>query len=148
VVRQLRLIRESLTALKFCGNTPIGPVGQTIDGRLTVRLFPGNAIDGMLFKNITAEAHMRAGVTTESFDKELHYQAEDAATSYLMNASFMYCAAKMLVLPKGWAGSDAFVQVLQEKCAKVAPRPAYYPGAADRWLKLTTGRARMRASHV
>jgi hypothetical protein len=46
-VRQLRLIRESLAALKYSGNTPIGPVGRTIDGRLSVRLFPGNAIDGM-----------------------------------------------------------------------------------------------------
>jgi hypothetical protein len=63
VVRQLRLIRESLAALQHSGNTPIGPVGRTIDGRLSVRLFPGNAIDGMLFKNITAEAHMLAGVT-------------------------------------------------------------------------------------
>jgi acyl-CoA reductase-like NAD-dependent aldehyde dehydrogenase len=293
VVRQLRLIRESLAALKHSGNTPIGPVGRTIDGRLSVRLFPGNAIDGMLFKNITAEVHMQADVTVESLgrerarfyrqpdhdgrvvlvlgagniaaiapmdvitkmfnegkvvllkmnpvnaylgsyieeafaeairqnflavvyggadegrylvyhrdidevhitgsdkthdnivwgpagperetrmqrhepllkkpvtselgnvspfivvpgpysDKELRYQAEDAATSYLMNASFMCCSAKMLVLPKGWAGSDVFIQALQEVCAKVPPRQAYYPGAEDRWLKLTTGRAQVK----
>jgi hypothetical protein len=66
VVRQLRLIRESLAGLKHSGNTPVGPVGRTIDDRLSVRLFPGNAIDGMLFKNITAEVHMQAGVTVES----------------------------------------------------------------------------------
>jgi acyl-CoA reductase-like NAD-dependent aldehyde dehydrogenase len=293
VVRQLRLIRESLAALKHSGNTPIGPVGRTIDGRLSVRLFPGNAIDGMLFKNITVEVHMQTGVTVESLqhdrahfykqpdhdgrvvlvlgagniaaippmdvitkmfnegkvvllkmnpvnaylgpyieeafaeaikqnflavvyggadegrylvyhgdidevhitgsdkthdnivwgppgperetrmqrhepllkkpltselgnvspfivvpgpysDKELRYQAEDAATSFLMNASFLCCAAKMLVLPKGWAGSDVFIQALQGVCAKVAPRQAYYPGAEDRWLKLTTGRAQIK----
>jgi hypothetical protein len=63
VVRQLRLIRESLAALKHSGNAPIGPVGRTTDGRLSVRLFPGNAIDGVLFKNITAEVHMQASVT-------------------------------------------------------------------------------------
>jgi acyl-CoA reductase-like NAD-dependent aldehyde dehydrogenase len=293
VVRQLRLIRESLAALKHSGDTPIGPVGRSIDGRLSVRLFPGNAIDGMLFKNITAEVRMQAGVTEESLRrdrarfyrqpdhdgrvvlvlgagniaaiapmdvitkmfnegkvvllkmnpvnaylgpyieeafaeairqkflavvyggadegrhlvyhrdidevhitgsdkthdnivwgppgperqtrmqrhepllkkpitselgnvspfivvpgpysaKELRYQAEDAATSYLMNASFMCCAAKMLVLPKDWAGSDVFVQALQETCAKVPPRQAYYPGAEDRWRKLTTGRAQVK----
>src|SRR3984957_12115247 len=259
VVRQLRLIREALAALKHSGNTPIGPVGRTIDGRLSVRLFPGNAIDGMLFKNITAEAHMLAGVTAESLERdrarfyrqpdhdgrvvlvlgagniaaiapmdvitkmfnegkvvllkmnpvnaylgpyieeafagairqnflavvyggadegrylvyhrdidevhitgsdkthdnivwgppgpdremrmqrhdpllkkpisselgnvspvilvpgpystgELRYQAEDTATSFLMNASFMCCAAKVLVLPAGWAGSNAFAE--------------------------------------
>src|SRR3984885_9730562 len=292
VVRQLRLIRQSLDALKHSGNTLIGPVGRSTDGRLSVRLFPGNAIDGMLFKNITAEVRMQAGVTEESLRrdrarfyrqpdhdgrlvlvlgagniaaiapmdvitkmfnegkavllkmnpvnaylgpyieeafaeaikqnflavvyggadegrylvyhrdidevhitgsdkthdnivwgppgpdrqkrmqshepqlkkpitselgnvspfivvpgpysaKELCYQAEDAATSYLMNASFMCCAAKMLVLPKGWAGSDVFVQALQKTCAKVPPRQAYYPGAEDRWRKLTTGRAQV-----
>jgi acyl-CoA reductase-like NAD-dependent aldehyde dehydrogenase len=293
VVRQLRLIRESLAALKHSGDTPIGPVGRTIDGRLSVRLFPGNAIDGMLFKNITAEVHMQAGVTVESVerdrarfykqrdhdgrvvlvlgagniaaippmdiitkmfnegkvillkmnpvnaylgpyieeafaeaikqnflavvyggaeegrylvyhrdidevhitgsdkthdtivwgpagperearmqrhepllkkpitaelgnvspfivvpgpysDKQLRYQAEDAATSFLINASFLCCAAKMLVLPKDWAGSDVFIQALQEVCAKVPPRQAYYPGAEDRWRKLTTGRAQVK----
>src|SRR5450631_569499 len=70
VVRQLRLIRESLAALKHSGNTPVGPVGRTLDGRLLVRLFPGNAVDGVLFKNITAEVHMQAGVTVESLGRE------------------------------------------------------------------------------
>src|SRR6204780_1035016 len=293
VVRQLRLTRESLAALKESGDTPIGPVGRTIDGRLSVRLFPGNAIDGILFKNITAQVHMQAGVTVESLrrdrarfyrqpnqdgrvvlvlgagniaaiapmdvitkmfnegkvvvlkmnpvnaylgpyieeafaeaikhnflavvyggaeegrylvyhrdidevhitgsdkthdtivwgpagperearmqrhepllkkpitaelgnvspfivvpgpysDKQLRYQAEDAATSFLINASFLCCAAKMLVMPKGWAGSDVFIQALQGGCAKGAPRQAYYPGAEDRWLKLTTGRAQIK----
>jgi hypothetical protein len=293
VVRQLRLIRESLAALKHSGNTPVGPVGRTFDDRLSVRLFPGNAIDGMLFKNITAEVHMRAGVTVESLkhdrarfykqpdhdgrvvlvlgagniaaiapmdvitkmfnegkvvllkmnpvnaylgpyieqafaeaikqsflsvvyggaeegrylvyhrdidevhitgsdktydnivwgpegperemrrqrhepllkkpitselgnvspfiivpgpysEKELQYQAEDTAASYLINASFLCCAAKMLVLPKDWAGSDAFMQALQETCAKVPRRQAYYPGAEDRWRKLTSGRSRIK----
>jgi hypothetical protein len=50
----------------------------------------------------------------------------------------------MLVLPKDWAGSDVFVQTLQETCAKVPPRQAFYPGAEDRWRKLTTGRARVK----
>jgi acyl-CoA reductase-like NAD-dependent aldehyde dehydrogenase len=293
VVRQLRLIRDSLAALKRSGNTRIGPVGRTLDGRLSVGLFPGNAIDGMLFKNITAEAHMQTGVTVESLehdrarfyrqpdhdgrvvlvlgagniaaiapmdvitkmfnegkvvllkmnpvnaylgpyledafaeairqdfldvvyggadegrylvyhpgldevhitgsdrtydnivwgppgperearmqrhdpllkkpitselgnvspvilvpgpysDRELRYQAEDAATSFLMNASFMCCSAKMLVLPKGWAGSDAFMQALQQVCARVPPRQAYYPGAQDRWDQLTSGRAQVK----
>jgi acyl-CoA reductase-like NAD-dependent aldehyde dehydrogenase len=293
VVRQLRLIRESLAALKRSGNTPIGPVARTVDGRLTVRLFPGNAIDRVLFKGITAEVRMRAGVTEESLERdrarfyrqpdhdgrvllvlgagniaaiapmdvitkmfnegkavllkmnsvnaylgpyieeafagairqnflavlyggadegrylvyhrdidevhitgsdkthddivwgppgperemrmqrkepllkkpitselgnvspvilvpgpysvgELRYQAEDTATSFLMNASFMCCAAKMLVLPEGWPGSDAFVAGMRETCVKVPPRRAYYPGAEDRWVKLTAGRERIQ----
>jgi len=79
VVRQLRLIRESLAALKHSGDTPIGSVGRTIDGRLSVRLFPGNAIDGMLFKNVSAEVHMQAGVTEESLrcDSARFYRQPD-----------------------------------------------------------------------
>jgi acyl-CoA reductase-like NAD-dependent aldehyde dehydrogenase len=293
VVRQLRLIRESLTALKRRGNTLIGRAAHTIDNQLTVRLFPGNAIDRMLFKGITAEVRMQPGVTEESLERDrarfyrqpdhngrvllvlgagniaaiapmdvitkifnegkavllkmnpvnaylgpyieeafaeaigqhflavvyggadegrylvyhrgidevhitgsdkthddivwgppgperemrmqrrepllkkpitselgnispvivvpgrysagqLRYQAEDAATSFLMNASFMCCAAKILVLPAGWAGSDAFVEGMRETCVKVPPRRAYYPGAEDRWVKLTAGRERIQ----
>src|SRR3979411_1675925 len=63
VVRQLRLIREALRALKRSGNTPIGPIARTVDGRLSVRVFPGNAIDGLLFRNISVDVHMQAGVS-------------------------------------------------------------------------------------
>jgi aldehyde dehydrogenase (NAD(P)+) len=62
----------------------------------------------------------------------------------MMNASFMCCAAKVLVLPAGWAGSDVFAESMREICAKVAPRRAYYPGAEDRWVKLTGGRTRIQ----
>jgi aldehyde dehydrogenase (NAD(P)+) len=36
------------------------------------------------------------------------------------------------------------MQALQETCAKVPPRQAYYPGAEDRWRKLTTDRAQIK----
>ena len=44
-----------------------------------MRLFPGNAIDGMLFKNITADVHMQAGVTEESLrrDRARFYRQPD-----------------------------------------------------------------------
>src|SRR3954449_9906671 len=38
VVRQLRLIRQSLLALKHTGNTPIGQVGRTVDQRIAVQV--------------------------------------------------------------------------------------------------------------
>ena len=293
VVHQLRLLRESLLALKRLGNTPVGPVARALDGRLTVRQFPGNEIDRMLFKGITADVRMLTGVTEESLERdrarfykqpdhdgrvqlvlgagniaaiapmdvitkmfnegkavvlkmnpvnaylgpyieeafagairqnflalvyggadegrylvyhrdidevhitgsdkthdnivwgppgperemrmqrhdpllkkpisselgnvspvilvpgpystgELRFQAEDTATSFLMNASFMCCAAKVLVLPAGWAGSDAFAEGIRDACGKVVPRRAYYPGAEDRWTKLTAGRERIQ----
>ena len=65
VVRHLRLLRESLEALRRTGNTPIGKVGRTADGRLTVGVFPSSAIDGMLFNGVRAEVHLQPGVTEE-----------------------------------------------------------------------------------
>lgn len=293
VVRQLRLIREALAALKRSGNTPIGPLGKTIDGRLSVRLYPGNAIDGLLFKDWTIDVHMQPGVTEQKLessragfykqpqrddrvvlvlgagniaaigpmdvatlmfnegkvcllkmnpvnayigpyieeafaeaikqnflavvyggaeegrylvyhrdidevhitgsdkthdnivwgppglerearmqrhdpllkkpitselgnvspvivvpgpysDKELRFQAEDAASYLIMNASFFCNAAKMLVLPAAWNSSDTFVKGMQDVCAAVPPRQAYYPGAEDRWRTLTAGRKQVK----
>ncbi|MGH7510237.1 MAG: aldehyde dehydrogenase family protein [Gemmatimonadales bacterium] len=68
VVRQLRLVTESLRAIQRTGNTPIGRVGQTSDGRLMVSVFPTNKIDGVLFSGITVDMHLQSGVS----EKELH----------------------------------------------------------------------------
>lgn len=293
VVRQLRLIRESLAALKYSGNTPIGRVGRTQDNRLLVRMFPGNAIDGLLFKDWSIDVHMQPGVTEEKLassragfykrpkhdgrvvlvlgagniaaipamdiitmmfnegkvcllkmnpvnayigpyieeafaeaikqnflavvyggaeegrylvyhrdidevhitgsdkthdaivwgppglereermrrndpllkkpitselgnvspvivvpgpysEKELRFQAEDAASYFVMNASFMCCAAKMIVAPKDWDGSNTFLRGIEDVCAAVPPRHAYYPGAEDRWQTLTAGREQVK----
>ena len=66
IVRQLRLIRESLQAIQKTGNTPIGKVSHTTEGRLAVNVFPNNAIDGMLFKDITVDVHILPHVTEAS----------------------------------------------------------------------------------
>ena len=63
VIRQLRLIIEALAALQRTGNTPVGPVSRAADGRLTVRVFPANAIDGVLFTGITVDVRMQAGIS-------------------------------------------------------------------------------------
>jgi aldehyde dehydrogenase (NAD(P)+) len=69
------------------------------------------------------------------------FQAEAVAAAFTMNASFFCNAAKMMVMPKGWAGSDKFMQAIQKVCASVETRQAYYPGAKDRWQALAQGRA-------
>jgi hypothetical protein len=68
VVRHLRLVTESLQAIQRTGTTPVGRIGTDADGRLTVRVFPANRIDGVLFSGITVDVHMLAGVTEESLD--------------------------------------------------------------------------------
>jgi aldehyde dehydrogenase (NAD(P)+) len=287
VVRQLRLLRESLQALVIQGNTPIGQVGKTVDGNLAVRVFPNNAIDGMLFKDVTVDVYMQPGVTLEQLEAErahfykkpdhtgrvvlvlgagniaaigmmdvltkmfnegkvcllkmnpvnaylgpyierafvsavqagflaivyggemegryltyhagideihltgserthdaivwgpagaqreermrrgdpllkkpitselgnispvivvpgpystaaLRFQAQAVASAMTMNASFLCNSAKILVTPKGWKVD--FMQQVQEECASIEPRHAYYPGAVTHWRDLIKGR--------
>ena len=288
VVRQLRLVRESLQAISSTGNTRIGKVKRTLAGNLAVQVYPNNAIDGILFKDITVDVYMQPNVTEQSLDadrasfykkphqgkvalvlgagniasigimdvltkmfnegkvcilkmnpvnaylgpfieeafktvidqqflavvyggaevgrhlvyhpkidevhltgsdktydqivwgnngqeaderraqnqpllrkpitaelgnvtpiiivpgpytdKEIRFQAEQIATAFTMNASFMCCTAKVLVMPKNWDGSVKFIKALQEVCAEIPLRAAYYPGAEDRWQAIVTNR--------
>ena len=293
IVRQLRLIRESLDAIQKSGNTPIGKVSRNVAGNISVKVFPNNAIDGMLFKDNTVEVHMLPHVSEDTLEaerasfykkpnhpgrvvavlgagniaaigvmdvitkmfnegkvcilkmnpvnaylgpfieeafkeainhkflaviyggveqgsylvnhpkvnevhltgshkthdqivwgppgddkivrlfrndpylkktitselgnispviivpgpytnKEIAFQAEAIASAMTMNASFFCNAAKMLVTPKGWDGSRQFLQAIQDVCAKVEPRQAYYPGASDRWQALTQHRKNLK----
>lgn len=68
VVRQLRLIRQSLLSLKHTGNTPIGQVGRSADQRLAVQVFPAGTIDGTLFMGIRVDVHLQSGVTAEEMN--------------------------------------------------------------------------------
>lgn len=79
------------------------------------------------------------------YDKdELWFQARSVASQVTNNASFNCNAAKMLVLPRGWAQRDVFLGMLEKALGAVPPRPAYYPGAAERWQRLTAGREGVR----
>jgi aldehyde dehydrogenase (NAD(P)+) len=62
-VRAFRLAIESLESLKRTGHTPVGKIGHTRDGRLSVRVFPSNPIDGMLFSKVTVDVHLASGIT-------------------------------------------------------------------------------------
>jgi aldehyde dehydrogenase (NAD(P)+) len=295
-VRQLRLIIESLHTIRKTGNTHIGKVSRTEAGNLAVNVFPSNAIDGMLFKDVTVDVYMQSHVTEKSLEasrasfykqsqnennhknhhgkvvlilgagniaaigvmdvltkmfnegkvcllkmnpvnaylgpfieeafktaidkhylavayggaevgrhlvyhpdideihltgsdktydqivwgsagpeqlarrkdqepllkkpitselgnispiiivpgpyteKEIKFQADAIAAAFTMNASFLCNAAKMMVMPKGWAGCGQFMRAIQNECESISPRQAYYPGAEDRWHALIQGR--------
>src|SRR5213593_910738 len=64
-VRHLRLVQESLRALQRRGNTPVGAVSRTIDGKLAVQVFPANRIDGVLFNGARVDVHLRPGITED-----------------------------------------------------------------------------------
>ncbi len=67
-LRFLRQVVRSLVMLERNGNTPVGPTGETEDGRLTVRVFPANRLDALLFMGISGDVHFEAGVD----EAELH----------------------------------------------------------------------------
>lgn len=68
IVRQLRLICKSLESIEKDGNTPIGKVTPNLSGNLSVNIFPNNAIDGLLFKDVTVDVHMQAHVSEKSLE--------------------------------------------------------------------------------
>ncbi|HJR49829.1 MAG TPA: hypothetical protein VJ794_01915, partial [Gemmatimonadales bacterium] len=104
VIRQLRLVAESLASLHRTGNTPIGRLGRTEDDRLAVRVFPANRIDGVLFAGVTVDVRMRAGMT----EAELHAsrascyrgQRHDGRTVLILGAGNLTSIPAMDVVTK------------------------------------------------
>lgn len=70
-------------------------------------------------------------------DTELAAIGESIAGMVTQNASFNCVSAKMLVLPRGWEGSERLIGYISSVLAQVAPRYAYYPGARERYQALT-----------
>ena len=65
--------------------------------------------------------------------KDMDAQARHVAGMVSHNSSFNCNAAKVLLLPSGWALKDQFVQKVRETLAFTPSRKAYYPGAKDRY---------------
>ena len=72
--------------------------------------------------------------------RELAYQADSVAGMVTHNASFNCIAGKMLVLPRGWPHRQRFLDLVLAAMALTPPRRAWYPGAAERYERLTRGR--------
>lgn len=70
-------------------------------------------------------------------DRELTALARGIAGMVVQNASFNCNAAKMLVTPRGFGQREALLSKLKAQLAAIAPRRAYYPGAAQRYAALT-----------
>jgi aldehyde dehydrogenase (NAD(P)+) len=67
VIRNLRLLAQSLKDIGRAGAPWIEPswIRTLPDGRVAVRVYPLNALDGMLLPKHAAEVHMHPGVTSE-----------------------------------------------------------------------------------
>ena len=65
-------------------------------------------------------------------DADIRFQAEHVASQKLVNGGFNCIAAQVLVLPQAWARSAELLDSLRAVVRSLPPRPAYYPGAAER----------------
>jgi acyl-CoA reductase-like NAD-dependent aldehyde dehydrogenase len=103
--------------------------------------------DRRLSKPITAELGCVSPVLVVPgpYDRgELAFQSEAIAGAVTANVSFLCNAAKVVVSPRRWAARQALLDGIERVLAATAPRSAYYPGAAERWQRLTRGRRDVR----
>ncbi len=62
VLRQCRLLIETLSALQRRRPPTLGELGRTVDGRLSAEVYPGSVLDSFLMPSTRAEVHIRAGI--------------------------------------------------------------------------------------
>jgi acyl-CoA reductase-like NAD-dependent aldehyde dehydrogenase len=118
-----------------------GPPGEERERRMA-----GN--EPLLGKSITSELGNVSPVIIMPgpySDKQLRFMAEDIAGYFTMNSSFLCCAAKLIVVPKGWEKRALFIDILADILQGVPLRKAYYPGAAERFETFTAGRTNIRS---
>lgn len=69
--------------------------------------------------------------------RQLNSQAQHVAASITNNASFNCLATKLIVTSKNWAQRERFLQLVQHHLAETPLRPAYYPGAVERYQRFS-----------
>jgi len=90
----------------------------------------------ILTKRITSELGNVSPVIVvpgEWKERDLRFQAEHIATQMMQNGGFNCIAAKVIVLHRDWAQKQEFLDHLRGVLGSLPSRPAYYPGAVERW---------------
>jgi hypothetical protein len=64
---------------------------------------------------------------------DIRFHAENVATQITQNGGFNCNAAKVLVTHASWPQRDHFLDELRRVLQSLTPRPAYYPGAEERY---------------
>jgi aldehyde dehydrogenase (NAD(P)+) len=65
-------------------------------------------------------------------DADIRFQAENIATMKLHNSGHNCVATQVLVLPDRWDRSERLLEAVRQVMRSLPPRPAYYPGSAER----------------
>lgn len=146
VVRHLRLVAESLDALRHRGNTPVGPVARTADGRLSVGVFPTNRIDGALFAGVIAEVHLAAGIDEPAMsrDRAGFYKAPHGGRTVLvLGAGNVNAIPVMDVITKMYNGGNVCLLKMHPVNAYLGPliEEAFAEVIAEGFLTVAYGGA-------
>ena len=72
-------------------------------------------------------------------EHELRFMSRNVVSMVFNNGSFNCNAAKMLVTAANWPQRTQFLDLVAKALAEAPNRKAYYPGAFDRYRKLTEG---------
>ena len=65
--------------------------------------------------------------------RELRFQAENIATMMYNNVGFNCNAARVLIMQKDWPQKQALLSEVRNVLSSLEARPAYYPGASERY---------------
>lgn len=76
-------------------------------------------------------------VPGEWSDSDLQFHAENLATQMAQNGGFNCNAAKVIVTHRDWPQRRQLLSRLRKVLTRLPPRPAYYPGAEDRYERFT-----------
>ena len=82
----------------------------------------------------------------EYSSRQLESQAQHIAASITNNASFNCLATKMIVTWKNWPQRELFLQRVQYHLKQTPLRPAYYPGAVERFQRFTRSQTQADAN--
>jgi aldehyde dehydrogenase (NAD(P)+) len=63
---------------------------------------------------------------------DIQYQAQLIATMKMHNGGFNCVAAQVMIVPEKWAQADELIAEVRAVLKQTYPRPAYYPGSAQR----------------
>lgn len=113
-----------------------GPPGPERDRRIA-------ANEPLLAKPISSELGNVSPVAIVPYtytDDELWFQARNVVSMVANNGSFNCNAAKLVITSAKWAQREQFLDMVARGLSQVPTRKAYYPGAFDRYAKLTGGR--------
>ncbi len=71
-------------------------------------------------------------------DADLEFQAQNLATQIVQNGGFNCNATKVVLTARDWPQRRELLQRLRRTLTRLPPRPAYYPGAEERFERFVT----------